>query len=331
MPEKLRSVYESALATNPHGVLAQPLPMLLLMLLAGVGLPFFAISAGAPTLQRWFSQTNHPRALNPYFLYQASNLASMVALIGYPSWFERLYRLDEQSRYWSYGYVALTGLVLACAIALNRVPQSAGNAAIESAPIADDVAPTWRRRLLWIFLTAGPSALLLGVTGYLTTNVAPIPLLWVAPLSLYLITYIIAFADRPWLSPTATRIFALMAAALPAFAFGFDRSGPISVIVPMHLICAFVVMLGCHSEVGRSRPSPTHLTEFYLWISLGGVLGGFFAAIVAPLTFVSLSEYPVALAACLVAIGLAARPRRSLVLDVVWPVLVGVAAFSALN
>ncbi|MBS1716776.1 MAG: fused MFS/spermidine synthase [Armatimonadetes bacterium] len=303
VPEFLYSLYVHA---TPGSVMAQPAIGLLLMLLGSVGLPFFVVSSGAPVIQRWFSHTDDPNAHNPYFLYRASNLGSMIALLGYPAYLEMRYRLTEQSWIWSAGYVLLILSYILCARILWASKHATDKEDDELAP--DSPAPIGADKARWIFLAAGPSALLLGVTSYLTTNIAPVPLLWVLPLALYLLTFIIAFGNSA--PPAAIRravCFALMIPGIYFYLFAPDFKSLL--LIPVHLIMCFAATLACHWEVGQMRPPAKHLTEFYLYISLGGVIGGLFSAIFAPIVFTNLFEYPIALATCAIAVGLCIRSK----------------------
>jgi spermidine synthase len=458
-----------------------PIPVLLLVLTLTVGLPLFVVSTTAPLLQHWFASTDHPSARDPYFLYGASNLGSMLALIGYPVLVEPHLKLAEQRFDWAVGYGVLVALVGACAAYLWLSPPAPatpaekqkenaatapppsqgvtrdnpgavsgkrgkgrdgrkGKAAPAPAAVAPEVSPlhtpvTWPRRLRWVALAAVPSSLMLGVTTYITTDIAAISFLWVLPLGLYLLSFIIVFgkvslpAQRVavWVLPA---VFMAAAAALAGFvlrapeqrttwdvlawgvvivagggvmllgaymsqagssnlgegllqrytvwllvvglllglvflaapaitdnlfvlwpvragavvAFWFslkifqarDRSplhsamvlalplivllitflmlselqAGITYTILLHLGALFVVAMVCHGELARDRPDPKHLTEFFLWMSVGGVLGGLFNALAAPLLFNSLVEYPLAMvAACLLlpAFGAAAK------------------------
>jgi spermidine synthase len=284
----------------------EPIAWLLLLMVTTVGLPFFVLSATGPMLQKWFAETGHPGAANPYWLYAASNLGSMLALLGYPFVMEPRLRLVEQSRTWSAGYGLLAVLVVLSAVALWRLSPAAGVAAASgtvgdaAAPPADEAPVATRERLIWVGLAFIPSSLLLSVTTFITTDVAPIPLLWVVPLALYLLSFTVAFAARPplrhrWM--LAAEPFFIAAVSL-LIMFGFTRN-PMQVIT-IHLLGLFVVATVCHGELARRRPSVTHLTEFYLWISVGGVLGGIANVLVAPLVFTRTWEYPIVLTiACL--------------------------------
>jgi len=280
---------------------AAPIPWLLLLMLTTVGLPFFALSATGPMLQKWFSGTGHPGAANPYWLYAASNLGSMLALLGYPFLMEPRLRLMEQSRVWAAGYALLAVLVVACAYALWRLaPAGAPAAAVEAADEAGAAPLPGRTKALWVALAFIPSSLLLSVTTFITTDVAPIPLLWVVPLALYLLTFTLAFAARPplrhrWMVSVQPFFIALVSLLLM---YGWTRK-PL-LVIPLHLAAFFVTALVCHGELARRRPPVSHLTEFYLWIAVGGVLGGIFNVLVAPVIFSRVWEYPIVLTlACL--------------------------------
>lgn len=299
-----------ALPAGIQAASANPAPLVLLILAIAVGAPFLVVSAGAPLLQRWFAATSDPHAKDPYFLYSASNLGSMIALLAYPLFIEPSFRLSEQARFWCYGYYGLVGLMAICAgmLWLNR-GSLAESASIHEAPAmmppsadpdsATQEEITWKRRLLWIALAFCPSSLLLGVTTYLTSNIAPIPLLWVIPLAIYLLTFIIAFAKRQVI-PTAmlSRILPLLVIPL-AFTMALESSDPriILYLVLLHLLVFFVASLLCHSRLAEDRPKAEHLTEFFFYVSLGGVLGGVFNALIAPTLFNSYFEYPLVLAA----------------------------------
>lgn len=291
-----------------------PVFWLLGRLLVGVGLPFFLVSTTAPLLQFWFSHTGHKDAHDPYFLYGASNVGSLIALLGYPLLFERLWDVPAQSWYWMVGYLALAGLVLACAVMLWM--RSRATAAVHDnlaaaepdsnsgAAVAEPV--TWLRRLRWVFLSFVPSSLMLGATTHVTIDLAPVPLLWVVPLALYLLTFVLVFARRP-LIPHGFVLngapFLLVPIALMAVQ-GDQEFGWWA--VPLHFVMLFAAGMLCHGELVADRPSPRYLTEFYLWMSVGGVMGGIFNAIVAPLAFRTIVEYPLVIViACL-----APRVRR---------------------
>ncbi len=284
----------------------EPIAWLLLLMVTTVGLPFFVLSATGPMLQKWFAETGHPGASNPYWLYAASNLGSMLALLGYPFVMEPRLRLMEQSRTWAVGYGVLAVFVVLSAVAVWRLSPARG-LSFSGAP-SDGVAVgsgidrrvSTRERLIWVGLAFIPSSLLLSVTTFITTDVAPIPLLWVVPLALYLLSFTLAFATRPplkhgWMLALEPFFIATVSLRLMD---GFTRR-PMQVS-PRHLLALFVIAMVCHGELSRRRPSVTHLTEFYLWIAVGGVLGGIFNVLVAPVAFTRTWEYPIVLTlACL--------------------------------
>ncbi len=248
--------------------------------------PFFILSASAPLLQNWFSRTNHLNANNPYFLYAASNIGSMLALLSYPVITEPLLALHEQSWAWSGGYLLLAFAFIFCAITPKFYQ------AKEQVSETDDMAPTWKTRLIWIFLAFCPSSLMLGYTTYITTDVASVPLFWVMPLALYLGTFIVAFSAKPFLPLPATRIvqgvLLLFLAALQILSL--HASGAWALIV-FHGVFFFFTALMCHQELVALKPGTSRLTEFYLFMSIGGALGGAFNSLLAPLLFKLPYEY----------------------------------------
>src|SRR5215510_2653891 len=288
---------------------AQPVWWLLSRLLVMVGLPFFMLSTGGPLLQQWFSTTNHLAAKDPYFLYSASNLGSLIALLGYPLLMEPALRLRQQSWLWAGGYALLLILIIACALARwkSKVASIESSESIE--PSGTDVegrSDQLARRARWVLLSFAPSSLMLGVTTHLSTDISPVPLLWIAPLSLYLLTFILAFARRPLISLNRlTRWSPLLGLAL-ILPMLLGIQGLIWLMAPLHLLFFFVAALMCHRRLADDRPEASRLTEFYLWLSAGGALGGLFNSVVAPYVFNSIVEYPLA-----VALALLLRPRTA--------------------
>ena len=287
-----------------------PVPSLLVLLAAGVGPPFFAVAATSPLLQRWLADTRHAMARDPYVLYAASNLGSLLGLLAYPTVVEPALRLADQSRVWAAGYALFGLLVLGSAVAARRGPTADAVPAPESPPREES---GWRaRRLHWVLLSLVPASLMLGVTAYLSTDLAAVPLLWVIPLALYLLTFTLTFAPRP---PLPHR---LMAALLPlallpvVLVLAAGAHEPLLLIVPAHLAAFFAVAMVCHGELWRLRPPPSALTGFYAWMSLGGVLGGLFAALVAPRLFATAAEYPLMLVLACLTIARPDPPDRRL-------------------
>lgn len=375
---------QAQLASDPA---ENPIPALLLLLATLAGLPLFAVCTSAPLLQKWFADSTDPLARDPYFLYGASNLGSMMALLAYPTWIEPHFRLQDQARVWTIGYGLFIALTGGCALFLLRSARQRASRDVQQAkadalllhkknePDAENVPLSfpsatemnWRRRLRWVLLALVPSSLMLGATTYLTTDVAAIPLLWVLPLALYLLSFIIVFGRIPpalqrlavvvgltgllgflalvltsvlppsflvravtWgasaillavslrrlistpdvLHRAVIRILPLLVLLLLFLMLSdnmpelFGSSVVTSLI--LHLLTLFVAALACHGELARDRPPARNLTEYYLWMSIGGVLGGLFNGLVAPLAFNSIIEYPLVLAlSCL----LMPRPR----------------------
>jgi hypothetical protein len=384
-----------------------PVFPLLLMLVTGVGVPLFVVCTSAPLLQRWFSATSHPAAHDPYFLYGASNLGSMLALLGYPALVEPLLRLRQQTWWWAIGYVLLALLAAVCAAFLWRSPPAAVATEPESKPspptgirtapanskrhrkgkhadkvtvtppesppdageeleeaqtLSDEV--TALRRLRWVLLAVVPSSLMLGATTFITTDIAAIPLLWVLPLALYLLSFIVVFATVRLQNIFLALLGTAVGMGLAWYLWRlpdksslelFQRTGPVAAVkglgvaiavagllswfalrargnalhrtmvlvmplvvlllvffmlaefkpwvaysIALHLAALFVVAMVCHGELARDRPGTRHLTEYFLWMSVGGVVGGLFNALFAPLAFNAIVEYPLALmGACL--------------------------------
>jgi SAM-dependent methyltransferase len=296
---------------------------LLLVLLRSVGLPFFVLATTSPLLQRWYAELGET---DPYHLYTASNAGSMVALLGYPFAVEPFLALKEQSRLLSVAFAGYTILVVICAmtalrkkhplridatpapagvtmsedVALPLGPESRAIVADEAAPISSGVPSgpqsVWRERFVWLMLAFAPSSLLLGATEFITTDIASVPLLWVVPLALYLASFIVAFAKKQIVKPAITSRALALLAAVVGISKVAEINGPAWAIVGLHLLFLFVASVVCHRALALRRPHHTRLTEFYLLLSLGGVLGGAFNGLLAPVVFNDLLEYPIAIA-----------------------------------
>ena len=271
-----------------------PVPWIMAMLLAAVGLPFFALSSTAPILQRWFADSNHKHAADPYFLYAASNAGSLAGLLAYPLLLEPLLRLSQQSERWSYAYTLFVALAVVCAISIW------GRRATIASPAINEDEDTvqkgsWKERMRWIALAFVPSSLMLGVTTALTTDIPAIPLFWVLPLSLYLISFVLVFARRQFISHAWLNKWFPVAILLGLFPVVSLQKASLAILMALYLLLLFWVALLCHGELARSRPRVSRLTEFYLWISVGGVLGGIFNSLVAPVVFRTAVEFPLVL------------------------------------
>ena len=278
-----------------------PALWLLGVLTVSLGAPFAALSATAPLAQAWYARVRagETDATNPYVLYAASNLGSLIALLTYPIVVEPSLTLSVQTFSWTLGYV---GFVLLMGLAAYAATRRAGAPMPLATPVHadEDATPiTWKDRLIWIGLAAAPSSLMLGVTTHLTTDVASAPFLWVAPLALYLVTFIIAFQTRPAIPAGIALTFQAVFAAAMADSFNLPSSlwGP---QLAIHLLAFFFTALICHQALSARRPAAKHLTEFYLLMSVGGVVGGAFNAFLAPVIFSGIWEYPIVMVlACL--------------------------------
>ncbi len=260
-----------------------------------IGLPFFALAANNPLLQAWFVRTGHPSGPDPYFLYASSNIGSFLALLSYPVLLEPMFTLRTQNLIWTSFYGLLIVLIASCGVLLLRSP--AGAAALNMpADDTDAPAPSWILRARWVFLAAVPSGLLIAVTAHISTDVAAAPLLWVLPLSLYLLTWVLVFQSRPLL-PHKWMLLAqplAIAGVIILLAVGGEQN--LLLTLGGHQLCFFVIAMACHGELARTRPPAKYLTGFYVALSFGGMVGGLFAGLIAPFTFSWVAEYPILLA-----------------------------------
>ncbi|WP_316393740.1 fused MFS/spermidine synthase [Bradyrhizobium sp. 33ap4] len=260
-----------------------------------LGLPFFALAANNPLLQAWFVRTGHPNGPDPYFLYASSNIGSFLALLSYPVLLEPMFTLRTQNLIWTGGYGLLIILIASCGVLLLRSPANA--AALDmQVDDANAPAPSWPLRARWIFLAAVPSGLLIAVTAHISTDVAAAPLLWVLPLSLYLLTWVLVFQSRPLL-PHKWMLRAqplAIAGVVILLAVGGEQN--LLLTLGGHQLCFFIIAMACHGELARTRPAAKYLTGFYVALSFGGMVGGLFAGLIAPFTFSWVAEYPILLA-----------------------------------
>jgi spermidine synthase len=274
------------------------------MFTASIGLPFVAVSANAPLLQAWFARSGHPDARDPYFMYVASNLGSLIALLGYPFVLEPAFGLSELTHLWAWAYGLLV-LAIGASFFLMRGAQ-AGGVPETAAPPDDDIAsaaaPTLIDRLKWIGLAFVPAALVTAFTVHITTDVASAPLLWVIPLALYLLTFVLVFRDRPLISREALLFLHLVALMVALIALS-QYTNDWWVVSVTGVAVFFTTAMLAHRTLYEARPAPRYLTEFYLWLSFGGALGGMFTALVAPKLFTEVYEYPL-----LLALSMACRP-----------------------
>lgn len=284
----------SVILVSSDAMLQAPILPLAAAFVLQIGLPFFVLSATAPLLQRWVSRSSHPLAKTPYVLYSASNLGSMVGLIGYVLVMEPAFSLPQQSQLWSVVYVLGSLLLLVAGWRLSQSPAATKKAkATKKKPAA--MIPGRATYALWVLLAFLPSALSLSVTSYIATDIASLPLLWIIPLSLYLLSYVDAFRTRPVLVPIAQRIAPLLGmVALLVYSFQVHR---ITEFFILQLVVFAVLAFALHGWLARFKPESMYLTQFYFAMSIGGALGGVLNALVAPLLFTGTIEFPISLAA----------------------------------
>ncbi len=284
-----------------------------------IGLPFFVVSTSSPLLQRYFAAIGHRDSADPYFLYAASNVGSMLALLAYPFVLEPLLATGEQAWVWTIGYVVLVLLIWTVVVRVSR-----GRLTDAAASVSSGAPLTGTRRIRWLLLSMVPSSLMLSVTTYISTDLAAAPLLWVIPLALYLLTFILVFGRRTasW-TPVFQRVFPIALVALVmVLAMGSTR--PLGLMVPLHLMVFFVVAMACHGQIAHERPEPQHLTSYYIWMATGGALGGFFNAFVAPQVFDSVVEYPLILVLAAVLVPSVSKGKKRGWFDLAGPLGLGV-------
>ncbi len=259
-----------------------------------IGFPFFALSATAPLLQSWFARTTHPQAANPYFLYAASNIGSMGALFLYPIGLEPFFGLSAQTNVWT---ICFSFLVVLITIAGHQHLHTMAPTQSVSSSTTVTESITAGRRIYWVVMASVPSALLVGWTNYLTSDITSAPFLWLPPLVMFLFTFVLEFRDNP---PIPGKVLALaQGISLPvvlAFQYAITSANVLPVIVA-GAISFFASALICHRQLYNSRPPASQLTEFYMLMSVGGVLGGLFVSIIAPVLFTTTIEYPLLLVA----------------------------------
>jgi spermidine synthase len=300
----------------------EPATRILLLLIATIGLPYLLLSSTSPLLQVWFAERFPGQS--PYKLFALSNLASFLALIGYPFLVEPYLTAREQSWSWSAGFALFAVVCGALAWSTRHTPPLAESGS--DANDADDARPTLARVGLWLTLSALGTVMLLGVSNHLTHNIPSIPLLWVMPLAIYLATFILAFADARWYPRRMVMIELVIAVTAMAFFLAYkDWQFKIYWHIGVFAFGLFVACLFCHGELVRAKPGPRHLTQFYLYVSLGGVIGGLLVGILAPLVLPGYFELEIALVAlAMMAIWLNRRESFWLL-----AILVSTAAFAS--
>ena len=279
-------------AVSSEALSLHPLPQLLALLIASAAIPFFVVSTTAPLVQNWLARTTHAASADPYFLYAASNAGSLAALIAYPFLVEPYLGVAVQSRLWFAGYA---GLLLMFAITVAALYDRHWKPLTQTGTDRPDV----KTRLHWTAAAFVPSGLMLAVTNHIASNVGSVPFLWLVPLALYLLTFIFAFARRfRFSSIRVSRLMpVILLGAFPLVAAGVVAPPGLNwLVIGVHLLLLYCGALLCHARLAESRPAPQHLTEFYFWIALGGVLGGIFTATLAPAVFKTVLEYPILVA-----------------------------------
>lgn len=284
-------------ALRPDGT-GDPALQILLLLTVTVGLPALMLSATSPLLQVWYMRRTGSEP--PYWLFAWSNAGSLLALLSFPLVLEPAFTSQDLAMGWSALFVVFAALCIGAAYLNSRQPAFEAAASLvdssDSSERREMPAPTLGNMLLWLLLSACASGLLVSVTANLTANVAPIPLLWVVPLALYLLTFILAFGNHRLYHPTW--FFPLVALSLGCLAYLYTQrleNYPLELQIPLYLASLFFICMACHGELVLRRPSGRYLTRFYLLISLGGVAGGAFVGLLAPTIFTTYLELPVLL------------------------------------
>lgn len=314
---------------------SNPTFWLLWTLFLAIGLPFFVVSTTAPLMQKWFANVGHHTSHDPYYLYAASNTGSLIALLSYPFVLEPNIGLAEQKSFWSGGYFFLGIMIAGCAFSLWKAQQKP---VMPQESIIEDIMLSPLTKLHWLALALVPSSLLLGLTNFISTDIASVPLLWIIPLTLYLLTFIIVFSK--WsdkIHPVMVRLQPMV--LLPFIAYSFINPAvlPYWVDLGLHLSAFFIAVMVCHGELARLRPHTRHLTTFYLIMSFAGMLGGMFNTFVAPFIFNGVYEYPIMIvAALLLRPGLKSSigARNDMLKQAVFPavlLLLGIAVYAAID
>jgi len=279
---------------------SNPTFWLLWTLFLAIGLPFFVVSTTAPLIQKWFANVGHHTSHDPYYLYAASNTGSLIALLSYPFLLEPNIGLANQKSYWSVGYLILCLLIAACAFVLWKSRQTSGQQEDDQDTAADENNLSLATKLHWLALAFVPSSLLLGLTNFISTDIASVPLLWIIPLTLYLLSFVIVFSKwNDKIHPLMVKLQPIFLLPFIAYAFINPADLPYWAYLILHLIAFFFAVMVCHGELAKLRPHTRHLTTFYLIMSFAGMLGGMFNTFVAPFVFNAVYEYPIMIVAAL--------------------------------
>jgi hypothetical protein len=288
-------------------------------LFLAIGLPYFVVSTTAPLIQKWFANVGHHTSHDPYYLYAASNTGSLIALLSYPFLLEPAIGLTNQKSYWSVGYLILCMLIAGCAFVLWKTRKNTVSAQ-DSAP---EENISLYRKLHWSALAFVPSSLLLGLTNFISTDIASVPLLWIIPLTLYLLSFVIVFSkwnDR--IHPLMVKLQPVVLLPFIAYAFINPADLPYWAYLGLHLLAFFFAVMVCHGELAKNRPHTQYLTSFYLIMSFAGMLGGMFNTFVAPFIFKGIYEYPIMIvAALLLRPGTVVSLNKGWLLQIIAPAL----------
>nr|MCU0980097.1 fused MFS/spermidine synthase [Pirellulaceae bacterium] len=277
-----------------------PVWRILQLLTVAVGLPYLLLSATGPLLQAWHARVR-PH-VSPYPLYALSNLGSLLGLISYPFWFDPAFAADQQTRIWSGGFLIFAAGCAICGAVVWRTPAVPPVAPGIGPPSRVEARPPWPRIALWFYLAMVPSVMLLAATNLVCTDVAVVPFLWVLPLTLYLLSFILCFQSLRWchrgLWWIAWAIVTVAAIRVLARGIGVVTSDPVAVQILVFFALLFCCAMLCHGELARTKPDPAHLTTFYLTLAAGGAAGGVFVGLIAPRVLVINAEVSIAMVAC---------------------------------
>ena len=277
------------------GASSNPSTWLLWQLIKTAGVPFCLLSTTAPLLQNWLTKTPAMSGRDPYFLYAISNAGSLIALVLYPLLVEPRIGVHAQSWGWLAGYASLVVMVGAASMLVWKTAKPFTD--LKTSVTAEN--PRWRTRLFWLAAAFVPSGLMLAVTNHILLNLASVPFLWILPLAVYLVTFMVAFGRRIHLS---LKVVSSLAPVVLLLFFPFVATSRVVAaayllpVVGIHMLILAASALLCHTALAARRPEPQHLTEFYFWMALGGVLGGVFVAVFAPFIFQTVIEYPLLVA-----------------------------------
>lgn len=270
---------------------SNPISWLFARLFASIGFLFFIVAANAPLLQRWYSQAGKKDSNDPYFLYSASNAGSLTALVAYPFFFEPLFTLTQLKNIWSGIYVVQTLLVFVCAFCFwQNTAKFEASRRLEEA-FNTPVHLPWKSVFKWLMWGFVPCSAMLGVTTHIATDIASGPLLWIFPLSIYLISFILVFSSHDRYRDFKWDRYLLPVSAMVTIMYFFSFTERAWFSIPIHFLLLFLACMSFHGRLAKSRPAPVFLNTFYVWMSVGGILGGIFNGIFAPLFFRTQLEY----------------------------------------